>query len=98
MVCSLHSRRVTITSGFRLGLFPLDDMRERSGETVPVAGFPFYGDRSPPVQLVQNRAERAVADLEDGAGNLLQALADRQAVQRPEREDFQQTRGPGCPG
>lgn len=39
---------------------------------------------------MQSRAERAVADLEDVAGNLPQALSDREAVQRPEREDFQQ--------
>ncbi len=58
------------------------------GAAVILAWLPFGGDPALLLQLVEGRIERSVADLEDVAGNLLEALADRPAVQRLQCEDL----------
>src|ERR1700730_16971933 len=56
---------------------------------VVLGRLPLGRDPASLFQLVQRGIERAIADLEDVTGHLLEALADRPAVKRLEREDFQ---------
>src|SRR5262245_22371472 len=58
--------------------------------TVVLTGLPFGLDPSRLLQLVECRIERAIAHLEDVARHLLQALTDRPAVERLEREDLEE--------
>src|SRR5437588_4234550 len=70
---------------------PAAEPRQRIefGAPVVLAEFPFGGDPALLFELDHSGTERAVTDLKNVPGDLLQALADGQAVQRLEREDFQ---------
>jgi hypothetical protein len=60
------------------------------GAPSELAVLPFGGDEAGKFQLVQGRIEGPLADLPLVARYLLQALADRPAVQRLEREDLEE--------
>src|SRR6202041_383331 len=57
---------------------------------IVLGDFPLGGNPAFLFELVQCGIERAVADLQNVAGDLLQAQADGEAVERLQREDFQQ--------
>src|SRR5277367_74660 len=57
---------------------------------VVFAGLPLGGDPAFLLEFVQGRVERAVADLENVAGDLFQAKADGPAVHGLQGEDFQE--------
>ena len=59
------------------------------GTPVILALFPFCANPALLLELVQGRVERSVANLQYIARNLCQAQADRPAVQRLERQNFQ---------
>ncbi len=54
-----------------------------------VGNLPFGRQQLPVLEPVQRRIERALLDLDDLAGDLLQPLRDCVTVQRPERHDFE---------
>jgi hypothetical protein len=59
------------------------------GATIVFAGLPFGRDPAFLLEFVKSGIERTVADLEDVAGDLREALADGPAVERFEGEDFE---------
>src|SRR5262249_48802728 len=79
-----------------VGGFPLELLSSRPRERVELRApvvlgrLPLRLDPALLLELVQCGIERAVADLKHLAGHLLQALADRPAVERLQREDLQQ--------
>ena len=60
------------------------------GAAIVFAGLPLGGDPALLFEFVKGGIERAVADLENVAGDLLEALADGPAVERFEGEDFEE--------
>src|SRR5947209_2801144 len=83
-------RQAAPVGGFLLEM-PAAGPRERVElrAAVVLARLPLRGDPPLLLQLVQRRIQRPVADLENVARDLFQALADRPPVQRFERDDFQ---------
>jgi hypothetical protein len=59
------------------------------GAAIVFAGLPFGRDPALLFEFVKSRIERAVADLENVARDLREALADGPAVERFESEDFE---------
>ena len=80
---------------FPVGHFPIErapaGTRERVelGAAAGIGDLPRGGQPALVLELVEGWIERAFADLQHVAGHLLQALGDRPAVQRPERDDFE---------
>src|SRR5262245_50824223 len=70
---------------------PAARTRERVDLRTPVvaAPRPLGGDPSLLLQLVERGVERAVADLQHIARDLAETLADRESVERLERQDLQ---------
>jgi hypothetical protein len=68
------------------------ETRERIelGAAIVFRGLPLRGDPAFLFELVKSRVERAVADLQDVAGDLLEAQADGVAVHRLEGQNFQE--------
>src|SRR5579864_1201257 len=58
--------------------------------TVIFTRLPLRSNPASMFELVQGGIEGTIADAQDVAGNLFQALADRPAVHRPQGEDFQE--------
>jgi hypothetical protein len=54
-----------------------------------VRELPLGGQQPLVLEPVQRGVERALRDLDDVAGNLLEALGDRVAVERPQRDDLE---------
>ena len=63
-----------------------------------IAGFPLSFQMATLFQAVQRRIQRALLDDDDIARDLLQALRDGIAMQRPERERLEDRGDRACPG
>src|ERR1700674_4400481 len=64
--------------------------RIKFGAAIVLAGSPLCLNPAFLLELVQGGIERAVADLENVAGDLLEADADGEAVERLESENFEE--------
>src|SRR5580658_2631959 len=64
--------------------------------TIVRRRLPLGGDPALLLQLVQGGIKRAVADLQNIAGNLLEPKADSEAVERLQREDLQKQQVQGA--
>src|SRR5262245_11121559 len=78
-----------------VGAFAFEVLATRAGQVVElrappeVARLPLRGDPALLLELVQRGVERSVADLQRVIGDLPEALADRPAVHRLERQNLQ---------
>lgn len=66
------------------------------GAAIIFGGPPFGGDPALMLEFVERGVERAFADLEHVAGDLLQANADSPAVEGFQRQDLQEKKIEGA--